>query len=308
MTSPHLAPGAARVAGLVTVLDVRYRMGGPGGRAEHERGTCPAPSSTWTPKARRPPGEVGRHPPPPTDVFEAAMRRGGVRDGKPGGRVRRLGPAWRRTCVVAAALPRPPDVRVLDGAWPAWVEAGRRCTGTTLPGRRGDFTARPGHAGGGRRRARACPVLVDARAPSATAGGRAHRPGGGGTSWRGQRARRRPTCARTAPSAPRGLARSTPRRGGRTMSGGCLLRVRGDGGARHHRAGAGRDQGRRSAWAAGRAGSPTRTARSPRRPRAYQVDALKSFASMICSGLAGAALGDLDPGGGRVRGTRGRPC
>jgi thiosulfate/3-mercaptopyruvate sulfurtransferase len=59
-----------------------------------------------------------------------------------------------------------PDVRVLDGAWPAWREAGGVVQAVAIAPERGDFTARPG----------AMPmveaddvlgvaVLVDARAP-----------------------------------------------------------------------------------------------------------------------------------------------
>ena len=58
------------------------------------------------------------------------------------------------------------DVRVLDGAWPAWVEAGGAVQAVTVVPEPGDFTARPGampvvEADD----VLAVPVLVDARAP-----------------------------------------------------------------------------------------------------------------------------------------------
>ncbi len=153
--------------GEVTVLDVRYRMGGPGGRGEYERGHIPRASYVdLDADLAAPPGDGGRHPLPAMADFEAAMRRAGVRDD--------------RTVVVyddwsGLAAGRAwwllrhhghSDVRVLDGAWAGWLAAGGAVhTGTVLPGR-GDFTARPGTMpvveaddllG--------VPVLVDARAP-----------------------------------------------------------------------------------------------------------------------------------------------
>lgn len=154
--------------GSVTVLDVRYRMGGPGGRAEHERGHVPgAVYVDLDTDLAAPPGAGGRHPLPDPGDFEAAMRRAGVRADRPvvvyddwSGLA--AGRAWW-----LLRYHGHPDVRVLDGAWPAWVEAGGAVhTGATLSGRPGDFTARPGQLpvveaddvlG--------VPVIVDARAP-----------------------------------------------------------------------------------------------------------------------------------------------
>ena len=150
-----------------TVLDVRYRMGGPGGRGEYERGHVPgAVYVDLDTDLAAQPGPGGRHPLPETADFEAAMRRAGVRDDRPvevyddwSGLA--AGRAWWLLRFHGHR-----DVRVLDGAWPAWVEAGGAVhTGTTLPGR-GDFTARPG----GMPVVEAdevlgVPVLVDARAP-----------------------------------------------------------------------------------------------------------------------------------------------
>ncbi len=153
--------------GSVTVLDVRYRMGGPGGRGEYEKGHVPGAAYVdLDADLAAPPGEGGRHPLPDPADFETAMRRVGVRDDRPvvvyddwSGLA--AGRAWW-----LLRHHGHPDVRVLDGAWPAWVAAGGQVhTGVVLPGR-GDFTARPGRMpvveaddvlG--------VPVLVDARAP-----------------------------------------------------------------------------------------------------------------------------------------------
>ena len=168
MTTPLISPQELHESlASVTVLDVRYRMGGPGGRAEHERGHVPGAAYVdMDSELAAPPGEGGRHPLPPTDVFEAAMRRAGVRGGKPvvayddwAGLA--AGRAWWLLLYHGH-----PDVRVLDGAWPAWVEAGGAVhTGTTLPGR-GDFTAQPGQMPVVEAAdVLGVPVLVDARAP-----------------------------------------------------------------------------------------------------------------------------------------------
>jgi thiosulfate/3-mercaptopyruvate sulfurtransferase len=158
--------------GSVTVLDVRYRMGGPDGRAEHEQGHVPgAVYVDLDTDLAAPAGDGGRHPLPSTEDFEAAMRRAGVRDDRPvvvyddwNGLA--AGRAWW-----LLRFHGHPDVRVLDGAWPAWVEAGGAVhtgvsTGSTSDEPRGDFTARPG----GMPVVEAdevlgVPVLVDARAP-----------------------------------------------------------------------------------------------------------------------------------------------
>ncbi|MGY2703877.1 MULTISPECIES: sulfurtransferase [unclassified Nocardioides] len=153
--------------GSVTVLDVHYRTGGPGGRAEHEKGHVPsAVYVDLDTELAGPPGAGGRHPLPETAVFEIAMRRAGVRADRPvvvyddwSGLA--AGRAWW-----LLRYHGHDDVRVLDGGWPAWVEAGGAVhTGTTLPGR-GDFVARPGRLPVVEAdEVLGVPVLVDARAP-----------------------------------------------------------------------------------------------------------------------------------------------
>lgn len=167
MTSPLISVTElhSRI-GEVTLLDVRYRMGGPGGRAEYERGHLPGAAYVdLDADLAAPPGPGGRHPLPATEDFEAAMRRAGVRDERPVV----VYDDWQGLAAARAWwLLRHHghrDVRLLDGALSAWVGAGGEThTGAVLPGR-GDFTARPGRLPVvGADDVLRVPVLVDARA------------------------------------------------------------------------------------------------------------------------------------------------
>jgi thiosulfate/3-mercaptopyruvate sulfurtransferase len=63
-----------------TLLDVRWALGGPPGRAEYERGHIPgAVFVDLDTELAGPPGSGGRHPLPDPGAFEAAMRAAGVR-------------------------------------------------------------------------------------------------------------------------------------------------------------------------------------------------------------------------------------
>jgi len=130
----------------VTVLDVRWMLGRTDGHEQYLSGHVPGASYVdLETDLADPPGAGGRHPLPAGDRFEAAMRRCGVRDD--------------RTVVVyddnaALAATRAwwllrfhghPDVRVLDGAWRAWREAGGDVETGGRPAEPGDFHAEPGH-------------------------------------------------------------------------------------------------------------------------------------------------------------------
>ncbi|GAW52179.1 thiosulfate sulfurtransferase [Nocardioides sp. PD653] len=153
--------------GSVTVLDVRYRMGGPGGLPEFVNGHVPG--AVYVDLDRdlaAPPGDGGRHPLPSTEDFQTAMRRVGVSDDRPvvvyddwSGLA--AGRAWWLLRFHGHR-----DVRVLDGGWPAWLEAGGVAQAVAIGPQPGDFTARPGampvvEADD----VLGVPVLVDARAP-----------------------------------------------------------------------------------------------------------------------------------------------
>lgn len=151
-----------------TVLDVRWRLGGPPGLDEHRRGHIPgAVYVDLDAELAAPPGP-GRHPLPDPEVFGAAMRRAGVR----GDRTVVVHDAADSTSAARAWwLLRDaghPDVRVLDGGLRAWTEAGLPLTTTPSLLQDGDFRPEPGHlpaldaagAAGLARRGR----LLDARA------------------------------------------------------------------------------------------------------------------------------------------------
>ncbi|WP_217996872.1 sulfurtransferase [Nocardioides jensenii] len=151
----------------VTVLDVRYRMGGPPGRDEFAAGHIPGAAYVDLDlDLAAPPGDGGRHPLPEPDVFVEAMRRAGVRNG--------------RTVVVyddwsghAAArawwLLRHyghDDVLVLDGAWPAWTASGGEVETTSTAPVPGDFSGTPDAMPiVDAEDVLGVPVVIDARAP-----------------------------------------------------------------------------------------------------------------------------------------------
>ncbi|GAB2447144.1 hypothetical protein GCM10027062_30940 [Nocardioides hungaricus] len=162
--------------GTVTVLDVRYRLGGPGGRGEYERGHVPGAAYVdLDADLAAPPGAGGRHPLPATADFEAAMRRARVRDDRPvvvyddwSGLA--AGRAWW-----LLRYHGHPDVRVLDGAWPAWVGAGGAVhagSRRARPPRGTAATSRPARAACRWSRPRGCsayPCSWTRGRPSATA-------------------------------------------------------------------------------------------------------------------------------------------
>lgn len=156
----------------VTVLDVRWRLGGPPGRESYDAGHVPGAAFVDLDRdLAAPPGAGGRHPMPSGAGFEEAMRRAGVRDGRP---VIVYDDADSTAAARAWWLLRyfgHPSVRVLDGGLRAWtaggypvVAAGQERTVITA----GRFTARPGRlalldADGAASVARAG-LLLDARA------------------------------------------------------------------------------------------------------------------------------------------------
>lgn len=152
----------------VSVLDVRYRMGGPPGRAEfdagHVRGAAYVDLDVDL--AGAPGSGEGRHPLPDPDDFEAAMRRVGVSNDRPVVVYDDWQGRAAARCWWLLRWAGHPGVRVLDGGWSAWLAAAGDRSDMPNPPMRGDFTARPG----GLKVRRAEEVLnagtlVDARAP-----------------------------------------------------------------------------------------------------------------------------------------------
>lgn len=124
-----------------TVLDVRYVMGGPPGAAEHAEGHVPgAVFVDLDIDLADPPGAGGRHPLPDPAMFEAAMRRVGVRRDRPvvvydDWQGRAAARAWWLLRFHGHS-----DVRVLDGGWTAWRDAGLPVETGSSETAAGDFT------------------------------------------------------------------------------------------------------------------------------------------------------------------------
>lgn len=129
----------------VTVLDVRYKMGGPPGGEEFVLGHIPHAQYVDLDRSlAAEPGPRGRHPLPDPEAFGNAMRWAGVFSDLPvvvydDWEGRAAARAWwllRHHGHTA--------VRVLDGGWSAWVAAGGAVeTGMRLP-MKGDFEPGPG--------------------------------------------------------------------------------------------------------------------------------------------------------------------
>jgi len=151
----------------VTVLDVRYRLGGPPGRPVYEEGHVPGAAYVDLDQdLAAPPGAGGRHPLPEPADFEAAMRRAGVCKDRPVV----VYDDWSSLAAARAWwLLRHHghrDVRVLDGAWPAWLAARGPVQVGAVDPEPGDFTARPGAMPVvAADDVLGVPVLIDARAP-----------------------------------------------------------------------------------------------------------------------------------------------
>ena len=169
----NAAEPETRLAALrdVTVLDVRWRLGGPPGRELYD--AAHIPGSAFVDLDRdlaAPPGKGGRHPMPAAADFELAMRRAGVSNDRP---VVVYDDADATAAARAWWLLRyfgHRSVRVLDGGFRAWTAAGYPVAppDPSYHGAIGDFTARPGQLGlldadGAAARAHAG-LLLDARA------------------------------------------------------------------------------------------------------------------------------------------------
>ena len=159
--------------GRFTVLDVRYLMGGPPGREQHGAGHVPGAAYVdLDDDLAGPPGAGGRHPLPDAGRFEAAMRRSGVRDDRPVV----VYDDWQgRAAARAWWLLRHhghDDVRVLDGGWSAWLQAGHPSEAGDPDVAPGDFTraATPRMPVMEADDVLDAGVLVDARAPERFAG------------------------------------------------------------------------------------------------------------------------------------------
>ena len=154
----------------VTLLDVRWQLGRRDGHDQFLAGHVPGAAYVdLETDLADPPGDRGRHPLPEPRRFAAAMRRCGVALGRP---VVVYDDVAGASAARAWWLLRDhghPDVRVLDGGWTGWREAGGAVESGEPVHAPGDLVADPGHlpvvdADGAARLAREG-LLVDARAP-----------------------------------------------------------------------------------------------------------------------------------------------
>ncbi|MFT2754006.1 sulfurtransferase [Clavibacter sp. Sh2088] len=137
---------ALRTRDDVRVLDVRWSLGGPPGGPLHEAGHIPGAVyvDLDTELAGHGAPEEGRHPLPDPQALQEAARRWGIREGDvvvayDGGGSLAAARAWwvLRDAGIA-------DVRILDGALPAWTAAGLPLeTGAVMPAP-GDVTLTSG--------------------------------------------------------------------------------------------------------------------------------------------------------------------
>lgn len=129
------------------VLDVRWTLTGPPGREAYDAGHLPNARYVDLDTELADPTHTtggGRHPLPNPDTFAAAMRRAGVNAdsdvvvyGAPDG----FGAARAWWCLRYFGHQ---SVRVLDGGYAAWVEAGLPVETAQPRPAPGDFVARPG--------------------------------------------------------------------------------------------------------------------------------------------------------------------
>jgi thiosulfate/3-mercaptopyruvate sulfurtransferase len=141
----------AELAGLLaapdppTLIDVRWRLGGPPGRSDHLAGHIPGAAFVdLDAQLCGPPGRAGRHPLPDPAELQAVLRRAGVRTGHPvivydGGESQAAARAWWTLRWVGHD-----DVRVLDGGFAAWVAAGQPTESGEVTPAAGDIVVRPG--------------------------------------------------------------------------------------------------------------------------------------------------------------------
>ncbi len=160
-------PELARRLSGVAVLDVRYRLDAPDGRAAFREGHVPGAAYVSLDEAlAAPPGAGGRHPLPNPPVFLAAMRAAGVRHDVPVVVYDDWSGHAAARCWWLLRHHGHPDVRVLDGGWPAWRESGHPVETGEPPPEPGDFDGAPGRMPVvSADEVRDVEVLVDARSP-----------------------------------------------------------------------------------------------------------------------------------------------
>lgn len=129
----------------VTVLDVRWRLGGPPGEQEHAAGHVPGAAYVDLDTALAdPPGAGGRHPLPDPSRLQDALRAAGVRGDRPVVVYDDWQGRAAARCWWLLRWAGHEDVRVLDGGWGAWRDAGLDVATGPEVVEPGDLVVRPG--------------------------------------------------------------------------------------------------------------------------------------------------------------------
>ncbi|WP_344048345.1 sulfurtransferase [Nocardioides panacihumi] len=128
------------------VLDVRWKLGGPPGHGEYLRGHIPGAVYVDLETELSTHGEPtdGRHPLPTAEALQASARRWGIDEGDTvvvydGEGNLSSARAWWLLRWAGVA-----DVRILDGALPAWIAAGRLLATDDVSPAPGSVTLTPG--------------------------------------------------------------------------------------------------------------------------------------------------------------------
>lgn len=172
LTAPLVSPRelASREGPAPVVLDVRWRLGGPPARPDHDEAHIPgAVFLDLDTDLAGPPGPAGRHPLPEPQSLQRVFRSAGI-DGSSRVVVHDdgNGSVAARVWWMLRWAGLPADrVAVLDGGWAGWLAAGLPTTAEPSRPVPGDVTVRPGgmpvvDADGAAALARAG-VLLDAR-------------------------------------------------------------------------------------------------------------------------------------------------
>ncbi|WP_263993596.1 rhodanese-like domain-containing protein, partial [Mycolicibacterium fallax] len=132
---------AARCAGesRPRILDVRWTLATPDGRADYRAGHIPGAVyvDLDAELSDHAVGGAGRHPLPAPGALQAAARRWGLRDGDPVVVYDDWNALAAARCWWLLRSAGVRDVRVLDGGWSAWLRAG-------LPSETGEQAPAPG--------------------------------------------------------------------------------------------------------------------------------------------------------------------
>lgn len=146
LTSARDLAGLVRLGAPVSLLDVRWRLGGPPARDDYDAGHLPgAVFVDLDTELASPPGPGGRHPMPETEAFGQAMQRAGVRADIPVVCYDARDGTSAARCWWLLRYFGHPSASVLDGGLAAWTSAGGKLTTVSAEPQAGDFDPHPGH-------------------------------------------------------------------------------------------------------------------------------------------------------------------